>query len=410
MPLTIDGDNLVITLESGVTEVDVFEDIYEPVKAWYLGHPDNRVFPFPFVSDGGAPLTSIINQGSYIFLRNDVGWRLRPPEEDITIYLVGNLAVSDTALPAFIPTVGAYTAAILGLQPITQGVTPSMSSQLAFNVFQGMVCVDQANGLAGTGLAPNGLDPIGSRKAPSNNIADTLTIAINNGLNILNFMTTGSIASGDFSAGYIIRADNLQTAITVSAPADVRNCTFTHCNLTGEVDGLNQITEAEIVNITDCSGEVSRCDLEGAIGVNGSIHVYQCFSGIAALSYPSLTGIGANEVIVRDMRGSIGVAGMTGGTHSIGVYGGRLVVEADCTGGIIYVRGDPYEITDLSGGAVTLVDQTASQKVSEIWTRLDTNPDLPNTYADDGSYIVNPDFTLTKTDNGNGTFTINRSG
>jgi len=120
MAVSFDGPNLIITLESGVTEVDVKEDLYEAWKDWVRA--GNAQFPQAFTVVGGDPLTSVINAGSYFFLNNSDGWRIRPPEEDITIYLTGNLAVLDVAFPAFIPTIGGYTAAIVGLQPVTQGV------------------------------------------------------------------------------------------------------------------------------------------------------------------------------------------------------------------------------------------------------------------------------------------------
>ena len=123
MAINFDGVNLVITLDSGVTEVDVLTDIYAPWKTWLLSDSANRGFPQAFRSAGGDPLTDNVDAGSYIFLNNSVGWRIRPPEEDITIYLTGNLAVEDTALPAIVPTVGNFTAAILGLQPVSQTVT-----------------------------------------------------------------------------------------------------------------------------------------------------------------------------------------------------------------------------------------------------------------------------------------------
>lgn len=47
--------------------------------------------------------------------------------------------------------------------------------------------------------------------------------------------------------------------------------------------------------------------------------------------------------------------------------------------------------------------------IEELYTRMDLNKNRPNTYADDGSSIANDDFTLTKTDNRNGTFDITRS-
>lgn len=119
MAVTIDGINLIITLETGVTDVDLFEDVYEDSKDWYKS-TSNRKYPFPFVSDGANPLTAVLNQGGYIFLRNDLGWRIRPPEENITILLTGSLIPSDPTLPMLIPTIGNFTAGVFGIQPITQ--------------------------------------------------------------------------------------------------------------------------------------------------------------------------------------------------------------------------------------------------------------------------------------------------
>ncbi len=59
-----------------------------------------------------------------------------------------------------------------------------------------------------------------------------------------------------------------------------------------------------------------------------------------------------------------------------------------------------------SGSGLTA--QQADQLL-EMWRRLDLDATNPNTYADDASSINNSDFTLTRTDNGNGTSTVTRS-
>ena len=76
MPLTFDGDNLVITFQSGVTEVDVREDLYEDWKDWLLADPSRLKYPRAIRPLGGDPLTSVINAGSYFFLNNSDGWRV----------------------------------------------------------------------------------------------------------------------------------------------------------------------------------------------------------------------------------------------------------------------------------------------------------------------------------------------
>jgi len=383
MPI-FDGINLTITLDSGITEVDLINDVYEPWKDWMLLSPTNRKYPAAFRPDGGNALSSIINQGSYIFLNNSAGWRMKPPEEDITIYLTGNLAVEDTLLPAFIPTVGEFTAAILGLQPVTQGVTPAMASQLAFTTFQNSVCIDPTLGTSGTGTV--GLDQIGTRRVPSNNTDDSKAIAIINGLHNYNIVAdldtdaqTPAAPNTDFSAGYAFVGDSPFIKFTVGTGANLTNCSIENLELSGEMDGINNIKACRIKDITAVSGKVTFSDFDGDIAINGKTLIEECFSDREAVTYPRITTIGTNILIIRHMHGSIGLADMTGGSHSIGVYGGRLVIEASCSGGSVYVRGDPYEITDLSGGAVTLIDQTDSQKLTEIWKIMGLDINNPMT-------------------------------
>ncbi len=61
----------------------------------------------------------------------------------------------------------------------------------------------------------------------------------------------------------------------------------------------------------------------------------------------------------------------------------------------------------ISTGSALTTAQAA--QLEEVHRRFDLDAATPNTYADDGSSIANSDFTLTKTDNGNGTFDISRT-
>lgn len=383
MPL-FNGNNLTITLDSGITEVDLIDDVYEPWKDWMLSSPLNRRYPAAFRSDGGNALSSIINQGSYIFLNNTAGWRIKPPEEDITIYLTGNLAVEDTSIEAFIPTTGAFTAAILGLQPVTQGVTEAMASQLAFTTFQNAVCINTVSGISGVGTV--GLDQVGTRRVPSNNTDDSLTIAIANGLHSFNIVKSlntdtqpGGPLSTDFSIGFDFKGDSPFIRFDAGTGINLTNCSFNTLTLAGEMDGVNNIVACEVEDITNFSGDIHDSDLDGDVSLNGSVHIIDCYSGRAALGYPRLIDVGSNEIVVRNLRGSLGIAGMTGGNHSIGVYGGRLIIEASNSGGSIYVRGDPYDVVDLSGGAVTIVDQTSSLKIAETHRMMGLDINNPMT-------------------------------
>ena len=114
MAVTFDGDNLRIILPSATASIDVEADLYSAWKEW-VGLHDNAKYQRAFDSTGGDPITDTENVAGYFFLRNDLGWRIRGPEEDATITLVGNLFGRDGNLPVFVPTLGGYTQQILTL-------------------------------------------------------------------------------------------------------------------------------------------------------------------------------------------------------------------------------------------------------------------------------------------------------
>lgn len=362
---TFDHDNLIITLDpvsgDGTLEVNVYE-LYTEWKDNLLAHPDNRRSPQAFRSDGGNPLTSIINQGGYIFLNNTAGWRIKSFENDGTYYFVGNLAVEDTALPAFVPTDGAFTAAILGLQPVTQGVTPSMASQLAFTSFQNVVCIDVVNGFAGQGEL-NGY-PIGTRVSPSNNMADALAILEREGIHTFQMIGDLTLAAVDLSEGYEFVADSRYDTLTVNASADVTNCALRNLTVSGEMDGLNMVESCTIGNVTSASGYFENCSFTSSITLTGPTYMYECRSQVAGSGYPTID-TGGNSLITRNWRGSYGLTNVTGGDHSCGLEGGRLLLDNTCSGGNVHVRGAPFDIIDNSIGT-TVINEVEGMKSRDV--------------------------------------------
>ena len=107
MPISFDGPTTTITLASGEGEVSALE-IYSRWKDW-VKLSDNAKYNPAFRVVGGDPLTDTLNAGSYYFLRNDYGWKIKPPEEDIFIQLTGNIFPQDTLGSAILaPTTGNY--------------------------------------------------------------------------------------------------------------------------------------------------------------------------------------------------------------------------------------------------------------------------------------------------------------
>jgi hypothetical protein len=120
MNFSFDGQAKLIVPIVGTTQIDA-KDLYSQWKEWVmLG--DNSKWDIAFDVLGGDDLSPGVTAGSYFFLRNDLGWRIKPAEEDATVYIYGNLVPKDSNYPIFIPTTGSFSVLYLGLQPITQSV------------------------------------------------------------------------------------------------------------------------------------------------------------------------------------------------------------------------------------------------------------------------------------------------
>ncbi len=125
MPVTFNGVDLTITLDPGVGGLDLIDaqtDLYEPWKDWQRNPATNMGFPQAFGTSGGVTLAPGLTSGAYFSLRNDLGWRIKFPENDLEVTLSGNLIPVDSALPMTINSDGVFRNVLFGLQPITQNV------------------------------------------------------------------------------------------------------------------------------------------------------------------------------------------------------------------------------------------------------------------------------------------------
>lgn len=105
---TFDGDTLIVTLPSSQAEVDAKGQLYSAWKEWVKTGTNAR-YVRVFDTVGGDPTTATGAVSPFFFLRNDLGWRIRPAEEDANVTIVGNLYGRDPALPVLVPTEGYHT-------------------------------------------------------------------------------------------------------------------------------------------------------------------------------------------------------------------------------------------------------------------------------------------------------------
>lgn len=89
MSVSFDGANQVITLSSAGT-YNVETDLYSEWKEWVL-LSDNAKFLPAFDTTGGDSIGSGQEIAPYFFLRTDLGWVIKAPEEDGEVLMLGNL-------------------------------------------------------------------------------------------------------------------------------------------------------------------------------------------------------------------------------------------------------------------------------------------------------------------------------
>lgn len=107
MAITFDGPNKIISYDDAGAAVTIDAAVmYSRWKDWV--EAGNAQFPNAFRTIGGDPLGGGIYAGSYFFLNNADGWRIRPKEASHELIILGNLYAEDPGLPVFVATVGAF--------------------------------------------------------------------------------------------------------------------------------------------------------------------------------------------------------------------------------------------------------------------------------------------------------------
>lgn len=117
--LTIEGDPLAVI--NGVFQFTATE-IYSEWVDW-VAQSDNLKYPPAFSTVGGDPLGGGQYIGGYIFIRNDLGWRLKPPDVgSIQVVIDGNFYSQDSNTATFIPYSGVLTTILMRVSQMTQGI------------------------------------------------------------------------------------------------------------------------------------------------------------------------------------------------------------------------------------------------------------------------------------------------
>lgn len=346
---TFDGPNLRIILPSAQSNVDVESEIYSAWKQWAL-LADNSKFPPAFRSTGGDPLTPGIEAGAYFFIQNQFGWRIRPAEEDATVFLAGNLAPEDSTLDILVPTLGNFRVLVVNLQPITQNVD-TILTQAQDAEYQGVVSIDTMNGTAGTTY------PVGTQTTPVDNLADAITIATN--LGIRTFDIRGVITLTQAFTDWTFRGIGADFEDTVNLNGqNVSGSSFEDLTISGTMTVPTapvEVFRGFVNNVTNFQGTLQQVGFEDdlflAPGQTNAVACYSAAPGVQKVIFDLQSN--AVDLFIRGWNGVFQVSNGTNASSlvSIDLVSGRVTLNASNTMGTYNLRGVGSFTNNLPGTA-----------------------------------------------------------
>jgi hypothetical protein len=238
--------------------------------------------------------------------------------------------------------------------------------------YNGEVCVDPSSPNSGTDV------PIGTRGVPVNNLEDAKAIADKENAHNIRILKSMTIRDVDFSAGYRFITDSPVTEqIVVDPSANIRNCDFEFCNITGTLDGNNIYRQCVLGDITYTSGFVFQCSLNGTITLEPGalMGALDCFSNtLAGQPNPKIDFNGSGQLLLRNYSGVIELLNHTDdsadGDVCIDMASGVVIVRDSCTAGFFPIRGIA-RVQDESTGTCDVRDLTVNQLVKTNATDLE---------------------------------------
>lgn len=368
--ITFDGPNKIIDIgyDAGTTIVTA-PAIYSEWKRWVQLGNAQYVEAFD-LSVGGNDLGGGAALDGYYFLRNDLGWRVRAADIDHELVIEGQLFGFAAGTAIFVSRPGrtiTYRQLVSSRSQVVDAAESEVSTAAAY---QGKIVVDPNSAFSDTNFLT------GTATRPVNNWAAAVTLAMTYGLRKFELLDALPLSGVDVS-GYRIEAQKTSIVLVVDASATVQDTTFENCVVTGTFDGHATFSYCGIAAMSGVSGNFVNCVFApGGLVANGDIVILGGSSGIAGNGSPEMfLGYGPHQIQMRGYSGSMRVRELgAGATMSADLLSGRLIVDADCTGGELKVRGvgEPPVINS----ALVNVDQDGFVSNSSI-----VNPLVANVWA-----------------------------
>jgi len=326
------------------------------------------------IEDNDVATIQVYNGVSWDTVGTIVGTKLVPTSTADNSILVIPLFSSHTGIGADLGKV------FVRIECVTQSNPTLYTDQMyvsAVNIGQSMgyiessaVHINTVSGIAGTETYVNG-----TADNPVDTLTDATTIASALvGIHRFSFSTNSSWTLITSLGSSILTGHGWALAL---GGQDISNSHIFDASVSGIATGTSEAhfhtCAIGAVTIPPC--HLISCALDNTITlIAGTYTTDQCFSEIAGANTPSIdfgATTGNTDLSMRHYSGGIEVKNYNAlGTDNMSLEGdGQLIINANCTGGTIHIRGN-FKVTDNSGGAVSIVYDNATTIITDIETHL----------------------------------------
>lgn len=215
------------------------------------------------------------------------------------------------------------------------------SPDIEYSSFNGAVHVDITSSNEGT------VFPIGTPRAPVNNITDAVLIDALRGfgkLHIHSSMVGSNAMAGSSLNNFTIVGDSaINTNIEIVEDLDCIDLTIKNCNIFGILDGGTHIIKCNIGNINYVNGQIADCGLYGDILLAGGEEAV--LTGCYVIDQDSIPTIdmggSGQDLVLTNYNGIINIKNLTSVDEEIGIglSAGMVVLEDTITAGTIIISG-----------------------------------------------------------------------
>ncbi len=212
---------------------------------------------------------------------------------------------------------------------------------------------------------------------PVSTWAAALTINTTLGTNKFRIANGSTIALTGNSDNYALDGDNWTLALGGQSIAGFH---VFGASVSGIGTGVgHDFHDCRINAVTLASGMIRESGIAGPITASGAADYFldRCHSMVAGVSTPTFdfgAAVGNTSLNMRNWSGGIEIENMGGaGTDTMSLEGdGQLVINANCSAGIVAIRGH-FTITDNASGALTLSDDArydGTQIENFVWNTI----------------------------------------